>query len=68
MLSNGRQMALTLQVMDRRKTHNLRKRGQLGYKESKNHRNMREDCRNGTAVKDICDRSQEKVRGKSRIS
>ena len=65
---NGRQMALTLQVMDRRKTHNLRDRGELGYVESRNCRSVRGDCRNGMAVKDICGRSQEKVRGKRQTS
>lgn len=65
---NGRQMALTLQVMDRRKTHNLSDRRKLGYVESKNLRSMRGDCRSGMAVKDIRGRSQEKVRGKSQTS
>lgn len=62
-LCNGRQTALTLQVIAKRKTHNLRDRGKLASVESKNCRNVSGDCRNVVAVKDICGRSQEKVRG-----
>lgn len=61
-------MALTLQMLDRRKMHNLRNKGKLGYVDSKKCRSMRKESRNGTAVKDICQRSQDKVSSKSQAT
>lgn len=54
-----------MEVLDRRKTHNLRYKRKLGCADSKKHRSMSKDCRNGTGVKGICGRCQEKVSSNS---